>query len=125
MTQAIWKAGASYPTSLNWGGYNTVSIRPWLTSNGYYNVTNGTASSAKYYSPQYGDVIVWGDGLGAAGHVMVVSNGSGSNASVISVCGYNDDAYHQAIQEFNYNWYYGYDDNPSFHVYRLNNIYRG
>lgn len=123
MTEAIWKAGASRPDSsaLQWGGYNTVSMRPWLTQNGFQNVINGTAANNSSYEPQYGDVIVWGDLTGAAGHVMIVSRGAGHNADVISVCGYNDDAYHQAVQEFNYDWYYAYDDRPSFHVYRLNN----
>lgn len=126
MTQAIWKAGASRPASdsLRWGGYNTVSIRPWLTKNGFKNVASGNADNASKYSPRYGDVIIWGDLTGAAGHIMIVSQGAGNNANVISTCGYNNDAYHQAIQEFNYNWYYAYDDKPSFHVYRLNDKYK-
>ncbi|MCT2918719.1 hypothetical protein EFM26_09450 [Limosilactobacillus fermentum] len=43
MTQALWSAGASAPvaSAQRWGGYNTVSIRPWLIQNGYSNYLMG------------------------------------------------------------------------------------
>lgn len=119
MTQALVKAGASTPdaTAARWGGYNTVSIRPYLIANGYQNITN----SGKGYVPQYGDIVIWGDGLGAAGHIMIVSSSSGADAKVISVCAYMTDKYGntlpgQAVQEFNYSWYWSIDEIGRAHV---------
>ena len=58
---------------------------------------------------------------------MIISSGSGNDAMEISVCGYAHDAdgkhsYHQAVKEFNYNWYWNDDEQPSVHVYRLGSV---
>ncbi|WP_222845566.1 peptidoglycan amidohydrolase family protein, partial [Limosilactobacillus fermentum] len=126
MTQALWSAGASAPvaSAQRWGGYNTVSIRPWLIQNGYSNVFNGTSSTASSYSPQYGDIVIWDDATGVDGHILIIADGSGSGATALSVCYYTEGEEGTAVQELNYNYYYNYAESPSFHVYRPNNWLR-
>ena len=126
MTQALWSAGASAPvaSAQRWGGYNTISIRPWLIQNGYSNVFNGTSSTASSYSPQYGDIVIWDDATGGDGHILIIADGSGSGATALSVCYYTEGEEGTAVQELNYNYYYNYAESPSFHVYRPNNWLR-
>ncbi|WP_316041794.1 peptidoglycan amidohydrolase family protein, partial [Limosilactobacillus fermentum] len=103
MTQALWSAGASAPvaSAQRWGGYNTVSIRPWLIQNGYSNVFNGTSSTASSYSPQYGDIVIWDDATGGDGHILIIADGSGSGATALSVCYYTEGEEGTAVQELN------------------------
>ncbi|WP_308884254.1 peptidoglycan amidohydrolase family protein, partial [Limosilactobacillus fermentum] len=126
MTQALRSAGASAPvaSAQRWGGYNTISIRPWLIQNGYSNVFNGTSSTASSYSPQYGDIVIWDDATGGDGHILIIADGSGSGATALSVCYYTEGEEGTAVQELNYNYYYNYAESPSFHVYRPNNWLR-
>ena len=117
ITQALWDAGASRPADnvIKWGGYNTETIHPYLKANGYYLVAQGTAD----FTPQRGDIIIWGklgSSGGAGGHIMLVTT-SGPNPNVISTCGY-DMSKGQAIKEFGYNWYWNYDGRPYYYVYR-------
>ena len=123
ITQALWDAGASRPADnvIKWGGYSTETIHPYLKANGYYLVAQGTAD----FTPQRGDIIIWGklgSSGGAGGHIMLVTT-SGPNPNVISTCGY-DMSKGQAIKEFGYNWYWNYDGRPYYYVYRPVDPYR-
>ncbi|MFT8869527.1 peptidoglycan amidohydrolase family protein [Liquorilactobacillus nagelii] len=95
MTEALWTSGASHPASsaLRWGGYNTVSIRPYLIANGFKLI----ASNSRSVYVHRGDIVVLGDAVGGAGHVGIISNGgnltdSYSQTRLLSVSGHNRDS---------------------------------
>ncbi|MBM6955621.1 peptidoglycan amidohydrolase family protein, partial [Limosilactobacillus coleohominis] len=115
MTEALYEAGASRPSMI----YNTESLHGYLVANGYHCVYEGTGQ----YTPQYGDVIIWGRrgySAGGAGHTLVVT-GSEEKQKCISVCAYTGHKPGTAVQEFGYDWYWRYDDCPYQYVYRLYN----
>lgn len=119
MTQAVYSAGGSTPSHL----YSTLDIGNYLRQNGYYIAGSGYGQQ----DVQYGDIVVWGTSAGAGGHVVIVSTG-GADPKCISTCGYywSSDpnsvygAAGQAVQEFNYQWYWNDDDRPYQVVYRPN-----
>lgn len=122
MTAALWSAGAGTPSASarRYGGYNTVSIRPYLTSNGFKMISSNTNIYVKR-----GDIIVLGNTAGDNGHIGIVSNGGYltnalKSAKFLSVSGHNKNAnggylYDGAVTDMSF-----YDEchGMSFHVYR-------
>ncbi|CAH1851713.1 peptidoglycan amidohydrolase family protein [Convivina praedatoris] len=115
MTEAIYEAGGSKPAYL----YNTDSLHGYLTSNGYKLIAENQGWNA-----QRGDVVVWGQkgqSAGAAGHVMVISQGddaNGNGAKEISTDYSTGGAANSAVSEHNYNAYASANGNPYSYVYR-------
>ena len=121
MTQALRDAGASPYAYL----YNTETLHGYLLNNGYHLVTeNGS------FTPQWGDVIIWGrrgDSSGAGGHTLIISQSAqGSTpAESISTSYWTEGQAGTAIQVIPYWYYWNADDNPYYYVYRLNDSLRG
>lgn len=121
MIQALRDAGASPYAYL----YNTKTLHGYLLSNGYHLVTeNGS------FTPQWGDVIIWGrrgDSAGAGGHTLIISQSAqGSTpAESISTSYWTEGQTGTAIQVIPYWYYWHADNNPYYYVYRLNDPLRG
>lgn len=122
MTQAVWSAGGHTPAHT----YSTLDLGNYLLQNGYYLAGRGRGVQ----NVQYGDIVIWGNpgaSAGGAGHTVVIST-AGSDPMCISTCGYywssNPNSRYgaagQAVQEFNYQWYWNDDDRPYQMVYRPN-----
>lgn len=122
MTQAVWSSGGSRPSHI----YSTLDLGSYLLQNGYYVAGRGRGVQ----DVQYGDIVIWGNpgaSAGGAGHTVIIST-AGPDPNCISTCGYywNDNpnshygAAGQAVQEFNYQWYWNDDDRPYQMVYRPN-----
>lgn len=122
MTQAVWSAGGHTPAHT----YSTLDLGNYLLQNGYYLAGRGRGVQ----NVQYGDIVIWGNpgaSAGGAGHTVVIST-AGPDPMCISTCGYywssNPNSRYgaagQAVQEFNYQWYWNDDDRPYQMVYRPN-----
>ena len=118
MTEALYEAGASKPTEV----YDTESIPPYLLSNGYSLVYEGQ----DYYTPRFGDIIIWGEKnhtSGASGHIVIISNMS-SNPNCISVNWLSRGKRGAAVSENNYSWYWNNHSRQYQQVFRPNDITR-
>ena len=121
MTQALRDAGASPYAYL----YNTETLHGYLLNNGYHLVTeNGS------FTPQWGDVIIWGrrgDSSGAGGHTLIISQSAqGSTpAESISTSYWTEGQAGTAIQVIPYWYYWNAAGQPYYYVYRLNDTLRG
>lgn len=122
MTQAVWSAGGHTPAHT----YSTLDLGNYLLQNGYYLTGRGRGVQ----NVQYGDIVIWGNpgaSAGGAGHTVVISTAD-PDPMCISTCGYywssNPNSRYgaagQAVQEFNYQWYWNDDDRPYQMVYRPN-----